>query len=624
MSFSFRQTIPTARASKDDNLFAGRSTLRADEKKSDVAPKNGALQAYLAKNYTSGTSDKDGTETVKRKKKKKAAPDTGGAIRIVDHDVSGFNSADPSGRGTLTGKRADLGVGDEDEDEEAPIIANPEEAAAFMKQVDKIKSGSGWVPAMETDVGAARGRSGGHRESQDASPPRRRQRHDSPDASPPRRGAVQDASPPRRRQRHDSPDASPPRRAVVQDASPPRRRQRHDSPDASPPRRGAVQDASPPRRATVQDASPPRRRQRHDSPDASPPRRATVQDASPPRRRQRHDSPDASPPRRAAVQDASPPRRRQRHDSPDALPPPRGAVQDALPPRRRQRHDSPDASPPRRGAVQDALPPRRRQRHDSLDAAPLRKDGGLDASAGPGPSRSRAQEVPPARMGDGTAAGLVTAEQLAADIKKQREEAEERRRKAEGRGAQTVYRDKATGRVMTAEEARKAKEDERAARKKPSIYDEDQTLEWRGGLAQKRHVEERMRELEEEASKPFARSDVDVRHDAALRDRVRFGDPFAHLARQKQSAAADAAAPLTELYDVDKLAKSGFKIPQEIPPHSWLKRGVAAPANRYNIRPGRHWDGVNRSNGFEAELFKHQNARAAKELEARLWSMGDM
>ncbi|GIL81369.1 hypothetical protein Vretifemale_10359 [Volvox reticuliferus] len=488
MSFSFRQTIPTARASKDENLFAGRSTLRADEKKSDAAPKDSVLQAYLAKNYTSGTIDKNGTETVKRKKKKKAAQDPGGAIRIVDHDVSGFNSSDATGRGTLTGKRTNLGGGDEEEDDEAPTIANPEEAAAFMKQVDKIKSGSGWVPAMETDDREAPGRSGRHQDGPDASPPRRRQRHDSPDASPPRRGTVQDASPPRRRQRHDSPDASPPRRGTVQDASPPRRRQRHDSPYASPPRR----------------------------------------------------------------------------------------------------------------------------------------DGGSKASAGTGRSRGRPQEAPPARMGDGTAAGLVTAEQLAADIRKQREEAEERRRKAEGRGAQTVYRDKATGRVMTAEEARKAKEDERAARKKPSIYDEDQTLEWRGGLAQKRQVEERMRELQEEASKPFARSDVDDRHDAALRDRVRFGDPFAHLARRKQLDAADAAAPLTERYDVDKLAKSGFKVPQEVPPHSWLKRGVAAPANRYNIRPGRHWDGVNRSNGFEAELFKHQNARAAKELEARLWSMGDM
>ena len=69
---------------------------------------------------------------------------------------------------------------------------------------------------------------------------------------------------------------------------------------------------------------------------------------------------------------------------------------------------------------------------------------------------------------------------------------------------------------------------------------------------------------------------------------------------------------------------AGFKVPQEVPPHSWSKRGVAPPANRYNIRPGRHWDGVNRSTGFEAAMFKHQNAQRAQELEARLWSMGDM
>ncbi|GLC41258.1 hypothetical protein PLESTB_001082000 [Pleodorina starrii] len=584
MSFLFRQTIPTTRASKDDNLFAGRSTLRADEtKKSDAAPKNSALQAYLAKNYAVGDDGKAGSGEVKRKKKKKAAPDTGGAIRIVDQDVSGFHAVDPTGRGTLTGKRTNLaGDDDDEEEEEAPTIANPEEAAALMQQVKKIKSGSGWVPATEAEARAA-GAAGRRRRSvsPDASPPRRRQRHDSPDASPPRR-------------RNASWDESPPRRGVVEDASPPRRRQRHDSPDAEPPRRNAVQDASP-----------PRRRQRHDSPDAEPPRRNAVQDASPPRRRQRHDSPDASPPRRNAVQDASPPRRRQRHDSPDAEPLRRNAVQ--------------DASPPRRNAVQDASPPRRRQRLDSPDAEPPRRGSGPSAGAG----RSQ-QEGPPARMGDGTAAGLVSAEQLAADIRTQREQAEERRRNAEGRGAQTVYRDKATGRVMTAEEARKAKEDERAARKKPSVYDEDQTLEWRGGLAQKREAEERMRAMQEEAARPFARSDVDTSHDAAMRDRVRFGDPFAHLARRKQQAAAAEAAPLTERYDTDKLSKSGFKIPQEVPPHSWLKRGVAPPANRYNIRPGRHWDGVNRSNGFEADLFKQQNLRAAKELEARLWSMGDM
>jgi pre-mRNA-splicing factor CWC26 len=50
---------------------------------------------------------------------------------------------------------------------------------------------------------------------------------------------------------------------------------------------------------------------------------------------------------------------------------------------------------------------------------------------------------------------------------------------------------------------------------------------------------------------------MDDQHDVALRDRVRFGDPFANLARRKQAVASEAAAPLTERYNPDKLTESG-------------------------------------------------------------------
>ena len=88
---------------------------------------------------------------------------------------------------------------------------------------------------------------------------------------------------------------------------------------------------------------------------------------------------------------------------------------------------------------------------------------------------------------------------------------------------------------------------------------------------------------------------------------------MAHLARKKTiEELPSIVAGISE----ELLKKSGFRVPQEIPPHSWMKRGVGVPVNRYGIKPGRHWDGVDRSSGFVQEMFKAKNDRKTRDQSA--------
>lgn len=90
-------------------------------------------------------------------------------------------------------------------------------------------------------------------------------------------------------------------------------------------------------------------------------------------------------------------------------------------------------------------------------------------------------------------------------------------------------------------------------------------------------------------------------------------DPMAQYFASKQSLLGMAAEDASTAH-VELCTSSGFIIPQGVPAHSWMKRGVQPLPNRFSIKPGRHWDGVHRGNGFEKTfVFQYQHNRTKRE-----------
>ncbi|PRQ41383.1 hypothetical protein RchiOBHm_Chr4g0446311 [Rosa chinensis] len=378
-----------------------------------------------------------------------------------------------------------------------------------------------------------------------------------------------DLSPPRKR--YHSPSPEPGMASRGSDLSPPRKSRRGGDEDLSPPRksRSNVEDLSPPRksRSNVEDLSPPRKR------------RNNVGDLSPPRKSRNNGDGDLSPPRKSRnnVADLSPPRNR------------RNNVEDLSPPRKRRNNGDADLSPPRksrRDIDEDLSPPRKKKQ------------------VSPGPLKEKPKS------------GLISGRDISEEISKTKRAEQSRFEQMDpsetGQQAAVVFRNKKTGERMSEEERLKS---EKKLDEKPKEI----KLEWGKGLAQKREAEAKLEELEREKEKPFARTRDDPELDKMMKERVRWGDPMAHLVKKKYPEAV-----LPNLGDSEKMKDSGFIIPQDIPNHSWLKRGLDAAPNRYGIKPGRHWDGVDRSNGFEKGLFKRTNEKQATQTEAYLWSVADM
>lgn len=201
------------------------------------------------------------------------------------------------------------------------------------------------------------------------------------------------------------------------------------------------------------------------------------------------------------------------------------------------------------------------------------------------------------KMSDGTHAGLQSAAAVSAQLKRrQRQEREDFDRQHKGKKEEeTVYRD-ATGRridvSMRRAEARRlaaeAEEKERQAR------------EALKGEVQLEEARKRREQLGDAKLMTFARRADDEDMNKELKEQDRWNDPMMQFMS-------------------DKKAKSGKSKGAKGRP---LYAG-AAPPNRYGIKPGYRWDGVDRGNGFEAERFKAINRRERNKGLDYSWQMDE-
>lgn len=203
--------------------------------------------------------------------------------------------------------------------------------------------------------------------------------------------------------------------------------------------------------------------------------------------------------------------------------------------------------------------------------------------------------VESAMMESGAHAGLQTAEQVTAQLA--RRQAEERRRSQRdgdahsGRGAETIYRD-ASGRVINVAMARaeaRAKAEEEAAKKAAAV-------EAQRGDVQRADRDQRREQLAEAKFLPVARYADDEALNEELKEQQRWDDPARGFLSQKKAGKSVSGKPLYQ--------------------------GATMP-NRYGIRPGHRWDGVDRGNGFEKKYIMTANRRKDVERLEYAWQMDE-
>ncbi|KAF5709256.1 pre-mrna-splicing factor cwc26 [Fusarium mundagurra] len=205
------------------------------------------------------------------------------------------------------------------------------------------------------------------------------------------------------------------------------------------------------------------------------------------------------------------------------------------------------------------------------------------------------------KMSDGTHAGLQSAATVSAQLKRrQKEEREEFERHRKSKEEETIYRD-ATGRRIDI--SMKRAEARRAAAEAAAEAEGKERLakEALKGDIQLEEARKRREKLQDAKLMSFARTADDEEMNQELKEQERWNDPMMQfMAERKQTGTGQSKR---------SKRKSVY--------------AGAAPPNRYAIKPGYRWDGVDRGNGFEAERFKALNRRERNKGLEYSWQMDE-
>ena len=366
-----------------------------------------------------------------------------------------------------------------------------------------------------------------------------------------------------RKQRHDSSDSE------EEHTSHNRRRRRHDSDNSS--------DSS-------NAPTKPRRRTRHDSSDDD----GSIKHAT----RRRHDSDSSDDD--AGISDKG--KRKRRHDSDSE----NGSIDNE---RRKRKHHKKRKHHNHHRRRHDSDSDDDNSRHDKK----RRHDSDSDSS-GSEDSKGRAK-----KMSSGHKSGIQSSSDFAKAEKKLRKRQKDElvKHNAIAETGETIYRD-ASGKKRTVD----TKQDEEQLR----LMEEQKAEKQRQankGTYQKVQEEAKLHELEMASSMTIARSINDVQMEDRKKAIIREGDPMAMYAwkkQQEEQAAAVAASGGGK-------SGTGVAVAVQLKP---MYKGPQPKPNRYGIRPGYRWDGIDRGNGFEDKVLEHLHSKGRKKEEAYKWSSADM